>query len=289
MTLLQAFQSNPLLFAAAVSFISLAIGSFLNVVIHRMPKIIERQWRAEFADANGQPVPVEPRYNLMVPRSQCPACGHAITALENIPVLSYLVLKGKCAGCQAPISLRYPAIELLTALISGFIAWRFGFSWATAAALMFVWSMIALAFIDLDTFFLPDDITLPLVWTGLLVNMGAVFVDLQTAVIGAVTGYLSLWLVYWGFKLATGKEGMGYGDFKLLAAIGAWLGWKMLPVVILLSSFVGAIVGIGLIVIARHERSKPIPFGPYLVLGALVALIWGDVIVRYYLDYLEGL
>ena len=284
--MLQAVQSNPTLFVTIVAVMSLAIGSFLNVVIHRMPKIIERQWRAEIAESKGETTAAEPRYNLMVPRSQCPACGHAISALENIPVVSYLVLRGRCAGCRAPISPRYPIVEALTAAISGFVAWHFGFGWATAAALLFVWSLIALAFIDLDTFYLPDDISLPLIWAGLLVNMGAVFADLPSAVIGAVAGYLSLWLVYWGFKFATGKEGMGYGDFKLLAAIGAWLGWKMLPVVILLSSFVGAVVGIGLIVFARHERSKPIPFGPYLVLGGLIALVWGDAIVKYYLQSL---
>jgi leader peptidase (prepilin peptidase)/N-methyltransferase len=286
MSMLQSFQSNPALFIALVALLSLAIGSFLNVVIHRMPKIIERQWRAEVAELNGQTLPPEPRYNLMVPRSQCPACGHAITAMENIPVVSYLVLRGRCAGCRAPISARYPLVELLTAAISGVVAWHFGFGWTTAAALLFVWSLIALAFIDLDTFYLPDDISLPLLWAGLLVNMGSAFVDLQSAVIGAIAGYLSLWLVYWGFKIATGKEGMGYGDFKLLAAIGAWLGWKMLPVVILLSSFVGAIVGISLIVFARHERSNPIPFGPYLVLGGLIAMFWGDALVKYYLQSL---
>ena len=286
MSLLQALQTNPALFIALVALASLAIGSFLNVVIHRMPKIIERQWRAEMADANGQTPADEPRYNLMVPRSQCPACGHAISALENIPVVSYLVLRGKCAGCKAPISPRYPLVEASTAVISGFIAWHFGFNWATAAALLFVWSMIALALIDLDTFYLPDDITLPLLWAGLLVNMGGVFVDLQSAVIGAVAGYLSLWTVYWGFKFATGKEGMGYGDFKLLAAIGAWLGWKMLPVVIMLTSLVGAIIGISLIAFKRHERSNPIPFGPYLVIAGMIALVWGEAITRYYLQSL---
>ena len=286
MSIIQLLQSNPALFAATVALLSLTIGSFLNVVIHRMPKMMERQWRAEVAEANGQTVPDEPSYNLMLPRSQCPACGHAITAMENIPVISYLVLRGKCAGCSAPISPRYPLVELFTAGLSGLAAWHFGFTWTTVAALLFVWAMIALAFIDLDTFFLPDDITLPLLWAGLLVNMGGVFVDLQTAVIGAVAGYLSLWLVYWGFKLATGKEGMGYGDFKLLAAIGAWLGWKMLPVVIMLSSLVGAIIGISLIALARHERSRPIPFGPYLVLAGLIALFWGDAIVQYYLRQL---
>jgi leader peptidase (prepilin peptidase)/N-methyltransferase len=284
MSIVQLLQNNPALFAAAVTLLSLAIGSFLNVVIHRMPKMIERQWRIEVAESSGQTVSPEPRYNLMVPRSQCPACAHAITAMENVPVISYLLLRGKCAGCSKRISPRYPLVELLTAVLSGFVAVHFGFSWNTAAALLFVWAMIALAFIDLDTFYLPDDITLPLLWLGLLVNINGGFVDLQSAVIGAIAGYLSLWSVFWGFKFATGKEGMGYGDFKLLAAIGAWLGWKMLPVVIMLSSLVGAIIGISLIACARHERGSPIPFGPYLVLGGLIAMFWGDAIVKYYLQ-----
>ena len=284
MTLLQSFQAYPALFVTAVTVLSLAIGSFLNVVIHRLPKMLERQWRDELAELNGQETATAPRYNLMLPRSQCPGCGHQISALENVPVVSYLALRGKCAACKTRISPRYPLVEALTGALSGFIAWRYGFSWHTLAALFFVWSMIALAFIDLDTFYLPDDITLPLVWAGLLVNMGGVFVDLQSAVIGAVAGYLALWVVFWSYKLATGKDGMGYGDFKLLAAIGAWLGWKMLPVVILLSSFVGAIIGISLIACARQERGSPIPFGPYLVLGGLIAMFWGDAIVKYYLQ-----
>lgn len=284
MSIIQLLQNNSALFAAVVALLSLAIGSFLNVVIHRMPKMIERQWRIEVAESSGQTAPAEPRYNLMVPRSQCPACAHAITAMENVPVISYLLLRGKCAGCGKRISPRYPLVELLTAVLSGFVAVHFGFSWNTAAALLFVWAMIALAFIDLDTFYLPDDITLPLLWAGLLFNVNGGFVDLQSAVIGAIAGYLSLWSVFWGFKFATGKEGMGYGDFKLLAAIGAWLGWKMLPVVIMLSSFVGAIIGISLIACARQERGSPIPFGPYLVLGGLIAMFWGDAIVKYYLQ-----
>ena len=284
MSIIQLLQNNSALFAAVVALLSLAIGSFLNVVIHRMPKMFERQWRIEVAESSGQTAPAEPRYNLMVPRSQCPACAHAITAMENVPVISYLLLRGKCAGCGKRISPRYPLVELLTAVLSGFVAVHFGFSWNTAAALLFVWAMIALAFIDLDTFYLPDDITLPLLWAGLLFNINGGFVDLQSAVIGAIAGYLSLWSVFWGFKFATGKEGMGYGDFKLLAAIGAWLGWKMLPVVIMLSSFVGAIIGISLIACARQERGSPIPFGPYLVLGGLIAMFWGDAIVKYYLQ-----
>ena len=286
MSLIQSFQAFPALFVAAVTVMSLAIGSFLNVVIHRLPKMLERQWRDELSELNGQEVAAGPRYNLMVPRSACPACGHAIGALENVPLISYFALRGKCAGCKARISPRYPLVEALTGVLSGYIAWRYGFTWQTLALLVFVWSMIALAFIDLDTFYLPDDITLPLVWAGLLANMGGLFVDLQSAVIGAIAGYLALWIVFWGYKLATGKDGMGYGDFKLLAAIGAWLGWKMLPVVILLSSLVGAIVGISLIVFARHGRNVPIPFGPYLVLGGLIALFWGDQLLHYYLQTL---
>jgi leader peptidase (prepilin peptidase)/N-methyltransferase len=286
MSLIQSFQAFPALFVTAVTVMSLAIGSFLNVVIHRLPKMLERQWRDELSELNGQEVAAGPRYNLMVPRSACPACGHAIGALENVPLISYFALRGKCAGCKARISPRYPLVEALTGVLSGYIAWRYGFTWQTLALLVFVWSMIALAFIDLDTFYLPDDITLPLVWAGLLANMGGLFVDLQSAVIGAIAGYLALWIVFWGYKLATGKDGMGYGDFKLLAAIGAWLGWKMLPVVILLSSLVGAIVGISLIVFARHGRNVPIPFGPYLVLGGLIALFWGDQLLHYYLQTL---
>jgi len=284
MSLFQAFQSSPALLVTAVTVLSLAVGSFLNVVIHRLPQILERQWRAELAEHSGQPPAPAPRYNLVVPRSQCPACGHHITALENIPLASYLVLGGKCSACKAKISPRYPLVEALTGALSGYLAWRYGFGWQTLAALIFAWSMIALAFIDLDTFYLPDDVTLPLIWAGLLVNLGGVFVDLQSAVIGAVAGYLALWLVFWCYKFATGKEGMGYGDFKLLAAIGAWLGWKMLPLVILLSSFVGAVVGIALIVFARHGRNVPIPFGPYLVLGGLSAMFWGDALIAYYLQ-----
>ena len=286
MSLIQSFQTFPVLFVTAVTVMSLAIGSFLNVVIHRLPKMLERQWRDELSELNGQEVAAGPRYNLMVPRSACPACGHAIGALENVPLISYFALRGKCAGCKARISPRYPLVEALTGVLSGYIAWRYGFTWQTLALLVFVWSMIALAFIDLDTFYLPDDITLPLVWAGLLANMGGLFVDLQSAVIGAIAGYLALWIVFWGYKVATGKDGMGYGDFKLLAAIGAWLGWKMLPVVILLSSLVGAIVGISLIVFARHGRNVPIPFGPYLVLGGLIALFWGDQLLHYYLQTL---
>jgi leader peptidase (prepilin peptidase)/N-methyltransferase len=228
---------------------------------------------------SGEKPPAIERYDLITPRSACPACGHRITALENIPVVSYLALRGKCSACSKPISARYPAIEALTGIVSGYTAWRFGFSMATLGALIFIWAMIALAFIDLDTFFLPDDITLPLLWCGLLFNLAGVFTDLPSAVVGAAAGYLTLWLGVWVFKLATGKEGMGYGDFKLLAAIGAWLGWKVLPLVVVLSSFVGAVVGVLLIVVARRGRNVPIPFGPYLAAAGIIAHMV-SVIVR---------
>lgn len=264
--------------------LGLCAGSFLNVVIHRMPRIMENRWRAECAELSDAPAPPQERYNLVVPRSACPKCGHKITALENIPVLSYLALRGKCSGCGTRISPRYPIIELTAAALSAYIAWRMGFTVATAGALVFAWAMIALAFIDLDTFFLPDDITLPLLWAGLLLNLRGTYVDLSSAVIGAAAGYLVLWSIFWIFKWTTGKEGMGYGDFKLLAAIGAWLGWKMLPLVILLSSFVGAGVGIALIIFARRGRNVPIPFGPYLALAGLIALLHGEALNRQYLD-----
>lgn len=275
--------SNPPVFAACAALLGLCVGSFLNVVIHRLPKMMERQWKAECAELAGQEPAAVERYNLVVPRSACPACGHRITALENIPLLSWLVLRGKCAGCKAPISRRYPAVELLTGVLSGYIAWHFGFGMAAAGALLFTWSMIALTFIDLDTFYLPDSITLPLLWLGLLFNINATYVSLSSAVIGAAAGYLTLWSVYWAFKWATGKEGMGYGDFKLLAAIGAWLGWTMLPLTILLSSLVGAVIGIGLIVFAGRGRSVPIPFGPYLAIAGMIALLHGPALTRAYL------
>lgn len=272
--------SNPLIFVLCAALLGLCVGSFLNVVIHRLPKMMERQWRAECAELAGQEAPAAERYNLVVPRSACPACNRPISALENIPVLSWLVLRGKCAGCSAPISPRYPAVEILTAALSAYVAWHFGFGMAAAGALLFTWAMIALTFIDFDTFYLPDSITLPLLWLGLLLNISGTYTPLSGAVIGAAAGYLSLWGVYWIFKWATGKEGMGYGDFKLLAAIGAWLGWQMLPLTILLSSLVGAVIGIGLIVFAGRGRSVPIPFGPYLAIAGMIALLHGPALTR---------
>jgi leader peptidase (prepilin peptidase)/N-methyltransferase len=283
MTMLE-FLSQPAAFTAACIVIGLIVGSFLNVVIHRLPKMMERQWRREYAELNGEAPAAAARYDLVVPRSQCPACGHSIRALENIPLVSYAVLRGRCSACGAAIPVRYPAVEALSAALAGAVAWHFGPGLPAIAALFFVWAMIALAFIDLDTFYLPDDLTFPLLWAGLLVNLRGVFTDLQSAVIGAAAGYLALWLVFWAYKLLTGKEGMGYGDFKLLAAIGAWLGWKMLPLVILLSSFVGAVVGILLIVLARRGRNVPIPFGPYLAAAGVIALFYGNAITRHYLE-----
>ena len=279
-------QSSPVALITTCVVLGLCAGSFLNVVIHRMPRIMENRWRAECAELTEEAVPPvpAPRYNLIVPRSACPACAHRLTALENIPVVSYLALRGKCSACSARISMRYPAVEILTAALSGYIAWRMGFTLAAAGALVFTWAMIALTFIDLDTFYLPDDITLPLLWAGLLLNLQGTYTNIGSAVIGAAAGYLSLWSIFWIFKLTTGKEGMGYGDFKLLAAIGAWLGWKMLPLVILLSSFVGAIVGVALIVVARRGRNVPIPFGPYLALAGLIALLHGETLNRRYLE-----
>lgn len=276
-------HNQPALFIAASTVFGLLVGSFLNVVIHRMPKMMEQEWRRNCAELHGHDVVEAPPYNLLVPASTCPACGHAIRAWENIPLLSYAWLRGKCSGCGTRISPRYPMVEALSGLLAGLSAWQFGPGWAALAAMLFVFALVALTFIDFDTHLLPDDITLPLLWLGLLVNAGGVFTDLASAVVGAVAGYLVLWTVYWLFKLATGKEGMGYGDFKLLAAIGAWFGWQLLPAVILLASMLGSVIGIGLMVFARHGRNTPIPFGPYLALGGIAALFFGPALARLYL------
>jgi leader peptidase (prepilin peptidase) / N-methyltransferase len=260
----------------------LCVGSFLNVVIYRLPKIMERDWQVQCAELRGEELPEQDTFNLALPRSRCPACAHPISALENIPIASYLALRGKCSACGARISARYPLIEALSGLAGAYAAWHFGFGLAAFAAMLFLWCMIALSFIDFDTQMLPDSITLPLLWAGLLLNLGGTFVDLGSAVVGAAAGYLALWCVYWGFKFATGKEGMGFGDFKLLAAVGAWLGWQMLPLVVLASSFVGAIVGISLMLLARHGRNVPIPFGPYLAAAGVIALFWGQRLNQHY-------
>ena len=277
---------DPVLFTALSALLGLFVGSFLNVVIHRLPKMMERDWQLQAAELRGEAVPHIEHFNLATPRSRCPHCGHLITAVENIPLISYLALRGRCRHCGAGIGKRYPIVEVFSALLSGYAAWHFGSGLAAMAALLFIWTMLALAFIDIDTQLLPDDLTLPLLWLGLLFNLGDTFTDLSSAVIGAMAGYLVLWAVYWLFKLATGKEGMGYGDFKLLAAIGAWLGWQILPLTLLLSSLVGALVGISLIVFARHGRNVPIPFGPYLAAAGVIALFWGEALTSHYLGAL---
>ena len=270
-----------LLATVMAAVFGLLIGSFLNVVIYRVPKMMQRDSDNYVAHESGRDLPHQDSFNLMVPRSACPHCGHQITALENIPVLSYLALRGKCSACKAPIAARYPAIEAVTALVSAALIWHFGSGWAGIATLGFAYALIAMTCIDYDTQLLPDDLTLPLLWAGLLLNLNATFVPLQDAVIGAAAGYLVLWAIYWLFKLATGKEGMGYGDFKLLAALGAWMGWKALPSIILISSVVGAVVGITLIVAAGRSRDKTIPFGPYLAAAGMIAMLWGAPIAAY--------
>ena len=274
---------EPEIFSILCLILGLMVGSFLNVVIHRLPIMMERDWRCQCADLHGETIPEQEPFSLVRPRSRCPACGHQISALENIPIISWLFLRGKCSSCHETISVRYPFVEAITGLISAGVAVHFGYGWDAAGALLLVWALIALTFIDFDTQLLPDSITLPLLWVGLLFNLFGTYTDLQSAVIGSMAGYLSLWSVYWAFKLVTGKEGMGYGDFKLLGAIGAWLGWQILPLTILLSSLVGAVVGIALIILAKHGRQVPIPFGPYLSSAGLLALFWGKELTQGYL------
>jgi leader peptidase (prepilin peptidase)/N-methyltransferase len=274
---------DPAVATAAAAVLGLLVGSFLNVVIHRLPRMLERGWHAQCAELRGEAPSPEPPYNLVVPRSACPQCGHRIGAHENIPVVSWLVLRGRCSACNAPISARYPLVELLAAALGALAIWRLGPTWQGLAACGLLWTLVALTFIDLDTQLLPDDVTLPLLWSGLVVNLFGLFVPLGEAVVGAIAGYVSLWLVYWAFKLIRGKEGMGYGDFKLLAALGAWLGWKMLPAIVLVSSAVGAIIGIGLIVFQGRDRATPLPFGPYLAIAGGIALFAGPSLVKLYL------
>ncbi len=275
--------ADPAVFALVAGLLGLMVGSFLNVVIHRLPIMMERDWAAQCAELRGETHPAGEYLSLARPRSRCPKCGRAISALENIPVLSWLMLGGKCRGCKAPISFRYPLTEALTGLVFAYSAWHFGFGATALGALVLAAALIALTGIDFDTQLLPDDITLPLLWTGLAFNYFNKFNDLHSAVSGAMLGYLALWTVYWAFKLTTGKEGMGYGDFKLLAALGAWFGWQMLPLIILLSSLVGAVVGISLMVFAKHGRNVPIPFGPYLAAAGLIALFWGKPLTQAYI------
>jgi leader peptidase (prepilin peptidase)/N-methyltransferase len=266
--------------AIAAAILGLLVGSFLNVVVYRLPVMAQREFDNYVAHEAGKELPHQDRFNLMAPRSRCPHCGHQITALENIPVISWLFLRGKCSACKAPISARYPAVELVTGLLSGLVIWHFGGGLLGLAALLFTWLLVSLTLIDYDTKTLPDDLNYPLLWIGLLINLDGGFVPLRDAVIGAAVGYLALWAVYWLFKLVTGKEGMGYGDFLLLAALGAWFGWQLLPLIIILSSIVGAVVGIFLIVSGRMARGESIPFGPYLAGAGMIALLYGTPLTR---------
>ena len=280
-----ALGTDPQTIAVVAGIIGLCVGSFVNVVIYRLPKMLDRGWRAQCAELAGESAAASPTYNLVIPRSQCPSCGHPISALENIPVLSYLVLRGRCRSCKARISARYPLVELLTGALAVAAALRFHGVLTIAAACVLLCALVALTFIDFDTQLLPDNITLPLVWAGLLVNTAGIMpgVSLRDAVLGAVAGYLALWIVYWLFKLIRGKEGMGYGDFKLLAALGAWLGWQMLPLIVLLSSLVGATIGIGLVVFKGRDHQVPLAFGPFLAIAGAIALFFGQPLMALYL------
>nr|WP_315212400.1 A24 family peptidase [uncultured Duganella sp.] len=280
---------SPLLFAPAadlaISLIAglfgLLIGSFLNVVIHRLPKMMQRESDNYCAVESGKPEIHIERYNLMVPRSACPHCHHQITAMENIPVVSYLVLRGKCSNCKAPISPRYPAIELLTGVLSALVVWKLGTGWQGLGGLFFLYFLVALTFIDADTQLLPDDLTYPLIWAGLLININGTYVSLHDAVVGAAAGYLALWTIYWVYKLVRGREGMGYGDFKLLAALGAWMGWATLPAIVLMASLVGAVVGIALMVANRRGFDYQIPFGPYLAAAGLITFLYREPLTAF--------
>ncbi len=279
--MIEALQQFPALAVATALVFGLLVGSFLNVVIHRLPKMMEAEWEAQAAELRGDEAVAAPRYNLFVPRSRCPSCGHQLGALENIPLLSWLLLRGRCKACGTAIPIRYPLVELAAGLLAALAIWQFGASWAGLGAVLLSFALLALTFIDFDTQLLPDSITLPLLWLGLLFNLWGVFAPLSEAVIGAMAGYLSLWSIYWLFRLATGKEGMGYGDFKLLAALGAWFGWTALPAIVLLASIVGSVVGIALISFARHRREVPIPFGPYLAGAGLLALYFGGPLTAF--------
>ena len=292
--MLELFTESPPLFIAVVFAFCLIIGSFLNVVIYRLPIMMEREWREQCEEMAKSPtvteVPEE-RFDLVVPRSRCPSCGQLIKAWQNIPVVSYLILGGKCAKCGTSISARYPIVEMMTAVLAAVCAWRFGAGPEAIMAIVMTLALVPVAMIDADTQLIPDSIVLPLMWIGLAMSLyhpvvGAetLFVAPRDAIVGAIAGYLSLWSIYWLFKLVTGKEGMGYGDFKLLAALGAWLGWQQLPLIILMSAVVGAIVGIAIMVIRKHERSVPIPFGPYLAAAGWISMLWGETIKNTYLD-----
>lgn len=287
-------SSSPFIFVTIVFLFSLLVGSFLNVVIFRLPIMMEREWRDQCKELSEGPAAEIPegRFDLIAPRSRCPSCGAQIPAVQNIPILSYLMLRGKCSSCRTPISKRYPLVEAMTAIMTAIVAWKFGFGWESAAAILLTWALIAISAIDIDHQIIPDSISLPFLWIGLTLSLfhpmpGAetLFVDSKTAIVGALAGYLTLWSVYQLFRLMTGREGMGYGDFKLLAVLGAWLGWQMLPLIILLSAAVGAAVGIAMIAFRRHDRNVPIPFGPYLAAAGWIAMLYGETIIAGYLDF----
>lgn len=285
MPLLDLLASSPLAFVLCTLVLGLLVGSFLNVVVYRLPKMMIRDWKTQSREMlDLPPEPQTETFNLILPHSRCPHCSHKIRAWENIPVVSYLFLGGKCSQCKAPISKRYPLVELACGVLSAFIAWHFGFGWQAGAVLVLTWGLLSMSLIDADHQLLPDAIVLPLLWLGLIVNAFGLFTSLTDALWGAVAGYLVLWCVFWLFKLITGKEGMGYGDFKLLAMLGAWGGWQILPLTILLSSIVGAVLGLILLRLRNVETSTPIPFGPYLALAGWIALLWGDQITTSYLQ-----
>jgi leader peptidase (prepilin peptidase)/N-methyltransferase len=287
----EVFSAFPVLFLASVAVMGLVIGSFLNVVIHRLPIMLEREWRQEcqqFLAVECDEVVTTETYNIAVPRSHCPKCGKSLSVLENIPVISYLTLHGRCSGCGAGISVRYPLVEILTSLLSVMVAWQFGVTPQMLAALVLTWGLLVLSFIDFDRQLLPDIIILPLLWLGLLLSVCGVFTDSTASIVGATVGYLSLWMVFQLFRWITGKDGMGFGDFKLLALLGAWLGWLFLPLIILLSSVVGTVVGLVMILFMGHDRRLPIPFGPFLAASGWVALIWGDRLNALYLGWINS-
>ncbi|MDU4251707.1 A24 family peptidase [Pseudomonas sp.] len=286
MLVLDFLASTPLAFVLCVTLLGLMVGSFLNVVIHRLPRMMELDWQQQARETLGLPEGEKrPTYNLILPNSRCPHCSHEIKPWENIPLVSWLALGGKCSSCKAPISKRYPLVELACGVLSAFIAWHYGFGWQAGAMLLLTWGLLAMSMIDVDHQLLPDALVLPLLWLGLIVNHFGLFTNLGDALWGAVFGYLSLWSVYWLFKLITGKEGMGYGDFKLLAMLGAWGGWQVLPLTILFSSLVGAVLGVIMLRLRNAETSTPIPFGPYLAIAGWIALLWGDQITATYLQF----
>lgn len=295
--LIELLKQDLIFFVSTIFVLGLLVGSFLNVVIYRLPVMFKREWRKDCCtyleenytakielDTGSEPTEA---FNLVKPDSTCPSCGHQIRAWENIPIISYVFLKAKCSNCKTPISIRYPLIELLSASLAALCAWHFGFSLAAGSAILLSWALISLAMIDYDTQYLPDQITLPFLWVGLILNLNNTFTDIESSIIGAVAGYLTLWSVHHLFKLITKKEGMGYGDFKLLALLGAWMGWQFLPAIIIISSLVGSIIGISLILFKKHQREVPIPFGPYLAIAGWITLLWGSEINQTYLNWIS--